>query len=320
MTAEDSPSEKDALARCFLLTDGIANVGVTDPERIASEAAGVREHTGISTSTFGIGNDYNELLLGPMAVAGGGQFHHLRTPDEITRTFVGELGGMLAVAARQVRLEFEVEPGVNADLVSSYWENSETERTTQRSIAIGDLQSDEERHVIVRFDFPEQGREDQHLVRARVVWQADEGEMTTEWQELRFVYASNSACDDEPQNAEIMHQVGLHEVDRARREAVRHNNQGDYEAARAALQFPRRMRAISSYAQHDAFLQNELKELDALEEQILSTPIAAPMAKEVYYQQQIRSRGQQDYRQTENKTDDEKDRDEKKPPKKRPWQ
>jgi len=93
-------SAEEELARCFLLTDGLANVGEVDPERIASEAAGVREHTRISTSTFGIGPDYNELLLGPMAVAGGGQFHHLRTPDEILNTFVGELGELLSIAAR----------------------------------------------------------------------------------------------------------------------------------------------------------------------------------------------------------------------------
>lgn len=62
IVSDAGPSAGDALTRCFLLTDGIANVGVTDPERIASEAAGVREHTKISTSTFGIGQDYNESI------------------------------------------------------------------------------------------------------------------------------------------------------------------------------------------------------------------------------------------------------------------
>ena len=39
----------------------------------------------------------------PMAVAGGGQFHHLRHAGEIASTFVGELGDLLAVAAARVR-------------------------------------------------------------------------------------------------------------------------------------------------------------------------------------------------------------------------
>src|SRR5438132_172271 len=98
------------LTRCFLLTDGLANVGVTDVEQIAADAAGVRANAGVGTSTFGIGLDYNEALLGPMAVAGGGQFHNLRSPAEIATTFLGELGELLAVAARDVRLEIEGTP------------------------------------------------------------------------------------------------------------------------------------------------------------------------------------------------------------------
>jgi Ca-activated chloride channel family protein len=93
------------LTRCFLLTDGLANVGLTDLEQIAAQAAGVRTHAGVGTSTFGIGDDYAESLLGPMAVAGGGQFHHLRTPVDIARTFLGELAEMLCAAALNVLLE-----------------------------------------------------------------------------------------------------------------------------------------------------------------------------------------------------------------------
>ncbi|HET7036099.1 MAG TPA: VWA domain-containing protein, partial [Thermomicrobiaceae bacterium] len=61
----------ETLARCLLLTDGLANVGQTDPEQIATEAAGIREHAHVGTSTFGVGEDYDELLLGPLAVGGG---------------------------------------------------------------------------------------------------------------------------------------------------------------------------------------------------------------------------------------------------------
>ncbi|HEY7417484.1 MAG TPA: VWA domain-containing protein [Ktedonobacteraceae bacterium] len=286
-----SQQEHNRLARCFLLTDGIANVGITDPEHIASEAAGVREHTNISTSTFGIGNDYNELLLGPMAVAGGGQFHHLRTADEITKTFVGELGGLLAVAVRHVRLELELEPEMQAELISPYWEHTSSHR---HSIAIGDLQSEEERHVVIRLGFPEQGAQEMRVIRARLVWQGDENEFHTDWQELRFFYASESACDGEAQNADVMHQVGLHEADRARREAISANNRGDLTRARDYLK--KTAQAVSAYAGNDSALQNEIHDLYSLDQLIESAPMAAPVAKEVYYKQQLRSRQQADYR------------------------
>lgn len=283
-----------AVARCFLLTDGIANVGITDPEQIAGEAAGVRGHTAISTSTFGIGTDYNELLLGPMAVAGGGQFHHLRSADEITQAFVGELGGLLTVAARQVRLEIQTEGSVQVELLSAYWEDRAPEKSGPRSIAIGDLQSEETRHVVVRFAFPEQEKQEQQVVRARLVWLANDKEESTNWQELRFSYASTSACDDEPQNADVMHWVGLNEADRARREAVRYSNQGDLVRAQASLGAA--AQAMSPYAMQDQVLQEELEQLQSLGQQIAAAPMAPGAAKEMYYQQQKRSRNQKDYR------------------------
>lgn len=50
------------VTRCFLLTDGQANVGLQDAEQLASETAGVREHAGVSTSTFGIVESYCQML------------------------------------------------------------------------------------------------------------------------------------------------------------------------------------------------------------------------------------------------------------------
>jgi Ca-activated chloride channel family protein len=140
-----------AVARCFLLTDGLANVGLQDAEQIASDAASIREHAGVGTSTFGIGADYDEGLLGPMAVAGGGQFHNLRSPDEIARTFLGELGELLTVAAANVRLEIQATPSTTAEIVSTYWIGSQ--QADAWTIALGDLLAGEERHVVVRFRF-----------------------------------------------------------------------------------------------------------------------------------------------------------------------
>src|SRR5262245_51059684 len=103
------------------------------------------------TSTFGIGDDYAETLLGPLAVAGGGQFHHLRSPEDIARTFLGELGELLNVVALNVQLEVEASEGTEAEVISPYWPRRTGE--TRWAVALGDLLEGEERHVIVRFAF-----------------------------------------------------------------------------------------------------------------------------------------------------------------------
>lgn len=284
-----APPAEDALARCFLLTDGIANVGVIDPERIASEAAGVREHTNISTSTFGIGSDYNELLLGPMAVAGGGQFHHLRAPDEILSTFVGELGELLSIATRQVRLEVEVESGLKMELVSAYWMDA-----TRNTIAVGDLQHGEEQHVVVRVQFPAQWNSERRTVRARLLWLNGKSEQKTAWQELHFSYADGKALEEEVLDADVVQIVGIQEADHARREAIALNNRGDLAGAQAVVQ--QAVARVAPGAPALPALQAEISSLQAFSAQVANAPMPSPMAKEHYYQQQRRSRNKADHR------------------------
>jgi Ca-activated chloride channel family protein len=287
-----------AIARCFLLTDGLANVGLTDPEQIATEAAGVREHAGVGTSTFGIGDDYDEALLAPLAAAGGGQFHHLRTAEEIARTFAGELGELFAVAAAGAALDVETDPGVSADVVSAYWTRAETAGpATRLTVAVGDLLAGEERHVVVRFAFPVSpsgGPGGLCRVRARVRWTAAGIEQATPWVELGFGYATHAACDAEPRDPGVMHWVGLDHADRARREATEHSKRGDLAGARNALR--RVARRLSAYAAGDEALEASLGELRDYERVAADRHVAPAAAKEAWYQTQRRSRGQRDHR------------------------
>jgi Ca-activated chloride channel family protein len=286
----DAPTPGRALARVFLLTDGLANVGVTDPERIASEAQGVREHAGIGTSTFGIGPDYNEALLGPMAVAGGGRFHHLRTPEEIARTFVGELGELFAVAARGVALGLEVAPSVAVEVVSAY----HAAGADRLSIGIGDLAAGEERHVVVRFGFPPRTDRSEQIVRARLRWRAEGGEEVAPWQELRFAYADHAECDAEPRDPEVMRSVGVQHAERAKREAAALGRRGDTDGARRVVE--RVAARIAEYAGADAELGAALEELRAIGQEVAAAPPSPMYLKEMAYTSLRRSRGQRDLR------------------------
>ncbi|GHO85066.1 vWA domain-containing protein [Dictyobacter formicarum] len=291
-----SEAGTQALKRCFLLTDGLANVGMTDPEQIASASASMREQSAISTSTFGIGTDYNELLLGPMAVAGGGQFHHLRSPEEIINTFVGELGELLSVAALQVRMEVETSQGTELDLISPYWLKSARDNPLRRIISIGDLQSSEERPIVVRCTFPAQHEDaEPQIIRARVLWRADNAEHASDWQEIRFSYASQDACAGEARDPQVMKLVAQHEADRARREAVASSHRGDYLGAQNALNVA--IHSMSMYASSSSEVAAEQSSLEDLAGQMFRAPMPSEMSKEIYYNQQRRSRNSRDYRQ-----------------------
>jgi Ca-activated chloride channel family protein len=61
------------IARTFLLSDGRANRGITNHGELAARAADLRRAY-IVTSTFGVGRDFDEPLMGALADAGGGNF------------------------------------------------------------------------------------------------------------------------------------------------------------------------------------------------------------------------------------------------------
>ena len=294
--ADDTLPALDAgLARCFLLTDGLANVGLTDPEQIAREAAGIRENAHIGTSTFGIGPDYDEALLGPMAVAGGGQFHHLRTASEIAHTFVGELGELLAVAASQVRVELEVDPAVDVAVISEYWLSQGQTEPARWSVMVGDLLAGEERHIVVRFGFPPDDRQrDGYAVRSRIAWISEGQEHRSVWQDVWFAYADHETCSAEVKDPDVMHWVGLHHVQRAKREATEESRRGDQQAARQTLK--RVAQHVAACAGVDQALLAEVAALAAMENTLASRAWNPQEAKEVYYAAQLRSRGHRDHR------------------------
>jgi Ca-activated chloride channel homolog len=294
LVADEHTANDRGVVRCFLLTDGLANVGLSDPEQIATQAGGIREKTGIGTSTFGIGADYAEELLGPMAEAGGGRFHHLRTPDEIATTFVNELGELLATVATNVELDLEVEPRVEVAFISTNRSRQAAEPPTRWTISLGDLLSGDERHSVVHLAFAETWRREEQAVRARLRWAADGAEHTTAWQEFRFTYASDNECDAEPQDAEVLRIAGQHHSDRAQREALRVSKAGDLAGARAALQAAHS--TISSYAGADAVLAQELAEIANLRLEVAFAPVHSLTSKERYTRLQAKTSGQRDLR------------------------
>jgi hypothetical protein len=88
------PGKWRCLNRVLLITDGLANVCVTDPEVIVSQAKGLYER-GIATGTIGVGNKFNEDLLVAMAKGAGGNGWFVEGPEDFQRIFETEMEGLL---------------------------------------------------------------------------------------------------------------------------------------------------------------------------------------------------------------------------------
>jgi Ca-activated chloride channel family protein len=90
--------------RVVLLTDGQANIGVVDPDKLVGLARSGAARR-VSTTCIGFGAEFNEGLLEPMAGAGAGNYWYVESSDQMAAIFQGEIEGLVSLAAQNVELE-----------------------------------------------------------------------------------------------------------------------------------------------------------------------------------------------------------------------
>src|SRR5262249_18000281 len=87
--------------RVLLLTDGLANKGVTKSD-VLIKTAREKAEAGVVTTTLGFGSNFDEDLLIGMARAAGGNFYFIQTPDDAASVFEIEAESLAVVAAQNL--------------------------------------------------------------------------------------------------------------------------------------------------------------------------------------------------------------------------
>jgi len=101
---ESSKTDK-FVNRVLLLSDGLANKGITEPDKLRTIAQKRFREQGMGLSTFGVGADFNELLMTNLSEYGGANYYFIDTPDRIPEIFAKELEGLLSVIAQNAKLK-----------------------------------------------------------------------------------------------------------------------------------------------------------------------------------------------------------------------
>lgn len=103
-----------SLSRVLLLSDGQANRGLCTPIEIAEHCADWAAR-GVSTTTVGLGRNFNEDLMIGMARAGGGQQYYGQRAEDLHDGFDEELALLQSLYLRQVRVKLVPGAGVVAE-------------------------------------------------------------------------------------------------------------------------------------------------------------------------------------------------------------
>lgn len=233
--------------RVLLLTDGQANQGMTHPAELAHHAAELRLR-GVSTTTFGVGDDFQEELLQGMAQAGGGHFRDIADAASIADHLSSEIGESLEVVAREVELRLTLPDGVRVESLGAFPASAADGGTV---VALGDLVSGQEVEVPLRLSFPVGKPGETHT--AIVALGDRDGVLGGAFGRLSWEHADDHANDAQPRDRAVDRVIAGVFAARARQEAVRRNRMGDYRGARAVLE--QTAQRIRGYAGDDVELR-----------------------------------------------------------------
>jgi Ca-activated chloride channel family protein len=225
--------EANYLSRAILFSDGLANVGITEPSELAHHAEELRQR-GVSTTTMGIGADFNEDLLEQMAIKGGGHFYFIEDARQIPDFLHRELGEVLSTCARQVRVDLDAPAGVEAALLNTF----ELDRGgSGLHVRLDDMIGGEVRALVFKLTVRPGPLGATLPLRITLTYlDVETGETRTiRSAEAVLTYATDAECAAETPDNTVVEESALLQVARAREEALRYDAAGQYAQSAATL-------------------------------------------------------------------------------------
>ncbi len=219
--------------RVLLLSDGLANVGETNPDTIATDVHGLAKR-GVSTSTMGIGNDYSEDLLEAIARSGDGNYYYIESPQQLPDIFQTELQGLMATVGHTVSLGIEPQAGIEVVDVFNDLDVNRNGRYQLPNLLVGNSIE-----VVMRL-YVSARIQTSHMCYFRLAWN-DPNQSQRQVQRVTFQLPAVpfAQLEEFPPNPEVQQQVARLMAARAKEEAVRNLDRGNFAAARASLQVAR---------------------------------------------------------------------------------
>lgn len=268
------------LNRVIVLSDGLANVGETNPDTIASDVHRLAQ-LGVGTTTMGVGDDYAEDLMQAMANSGDGNYYYIQSPQQLSGIFQAELQGLMALAGHTVSLGLDAQNGVVVQDVLNDLAKTTTGRHKLANLIMG-----APIEVVVRLKVPPRQHETE-LLTVRLAWNhPDAATRQVAHAVLRLPAVSEAQLVEFPLNEDVQRQAALLMSARAREEAVRHMDAGNMEAARSTL---KAAMAPVAAAPKASMMREEMAALVDLEAEIADGSVARARKKATFQSYNRRS-------------------------------
>ncbi len=275
-------SSSEVIHRVLLLSDGLANQGVTDPREIARLVRSVKSE-GIRISTMGLGRDYDEDLMQAIAENGGGNYYYIEHPTQMARIFEQELQTLFTTVAKDVTFRFEPSQGIKKVDVVSLALNADY---NDAAFDMENFYADESRAVLLRLD-PDQEifREKDAVVEIGNIsfayFDVRTGQQT-EFNAVVTVQVTDSeAAVVSARNNEVIVEARLVEAEKRHADIITQYESGNYEAADEMITVLEQEVTQQNASLKDARLDNKIEALRVEREQMASVA-SAPADRSAY--------------------------------------
>ena len=188
-----SAHENGNVRKLILISDGLANKGITDSTRLG-QMAGVAVEKEFAISTVGVGTDFNEDLMTTIADRGAGNYYYLENPAAFADVFQKEFFYSRATVATQVAISFPLANGITIVDAAGY------PISIQKNHAVfypGDLRSGQSRKLFLTLQVPTGATRDFEMGRIKVRYHYDGRLMETP---LEGTY--EIACVEDPREVQ----------------------------------------------------------------------------------------------------------------------
>jgi Ca-activated chloride channel homolog len=264
--ALDGPARADGtITRVILMSDGLANVGVTNPQEIAGLVRNAKRD-GIRISAMGLGRDYDEDLMQSVAENGGGRYYYIEHPTQMARVFQEELGSLFDTVARDVEIRFSGTAVIRKVEVVGY-DDAKGTRETKRGLE--DMFAGEKRAVLLRMEVaaPSSGQVDLGQVTVNYKT-AKGGEAKSFTQKLAVAATTDKATVERSRNKNVAAQATLAESDRIQQEQVKLVQAGRHDEAKKNMTALAKEMAEKNKSLNDERVRRKIEAINVENEQM----------------------------------------------------
>jgi Ca-activated chloride channel family protein len=289
-----SQQSTERINRVLLLTDGQANIGITDTQILINTARQQAEQ-GVVTTTLGFGTYFNEDLLIGMANASGGNFYFIQSPDEASDVFRIELESLVSVVAQNLTVTLQPEESVKLAWVLNNYRSNVIGNNLE--VFLGDVYEAEAKQLAVELSIPP--KTDKGVINIATVSYKYQASVDGSIQQFTDQIPINLTVGSAEEASSIQPDSGVFEqtsklrIAKVKDEAIELADKGDFSSASEKLR-----KAINDLIKvlHESFeIAEEIEQLEHYAQRLESRKFDSTIRKEMRDQSyQARARNRDD--------------------------